>query len=422
VIGFDEGRRRRRTASPAHTTRAARWLATSLVTLVLLGWVATVYVLVLLADGLSETNSHIDWWAQVIAIALIAVTIQPVRRWLLVTVGDVVYGHLDDAYTVITELNRQIDVVTPANPANPTSGDPSLARMIARALNVPYVAIVDGDTETSVVGVRPSTRDLVDVPLTYQGVEIGHLYVAPRHAGTSLSNRDLKLLSDLAQQLGVALYAIRASEQVQASRAALVTAREEERRRVRRDLHDGLGPNLASMKLQLTAVARLLTADPGRAADLLTEVREGMDETTADIRRLVYGLRPPLIDELGLIAALRNHPSTHSGLNVTVQPDQLPELPAAVEVALYRIASEAIHNAARHSGGEQCRVSIVVTADAVQMCITDDGRGLPEPLIDGVGISAIRERAAELGGSVQLTNSGGTAITTVVPLRSSGSP
>jgi signal transduction histidine kinase len=291
--------------------------------------------------------------------------------------------------------------------------------MIAHTLNVPYVAIVDGDTESSVFGLRPSDRALADVPLTYRGTEIGHLYVAPRHPGTSLSNRDLGLLADLGQQLAVALYAIRASEQLQASRAALVTAREEERRRIRRDLHDGLGPSLASMKLQLSAVVRILDTEPGRAAHLISEVREGMDETTADVRRLVYGLRPPLIDELGLIAALRNHPTAHSGLDVTVQPNELPELPAAVEVALFRIASEAMHNAVKHSGGSRCAVAIIVEADEVQMTIVDDGRGLPDPLIDGVGVSAIRERAAELGGTVTLTSNGGTTVTTVVPLRAS---
>jgi two-component system, NarL family, sensor kinase len=412
----DEGRRARRRASAAQTTRSGRWLATTLVSLVLFAWVATLYVTVLVADGLSATNSHTDWWAHVIAIALIAVTIEPVRRWLRLTVDDVVYGHLGDASSVMTELNRQIDVVPPADTS---AADPSLARMIARTLSVPYVAIVAGDAETSVFGARPVDRELADVPLVYQGEGIGHLYVAPRHAGTTLSNRDLKLLADLAQQLSVALFAIRASEQVQASREALVTAREEERRRIRRDLHDGLGPTLASMKLQLAAVSRLLDADPGRAADLLSEVREGMDETTADIRRLVYGLRPPLIDELGLVAALRNHPSAQSGVVVTVQPDRLPDLPAAVEVALYRIASEAIHNAVRHSGGHQCRVTIVVAAEEVRMCISDDGRGLPDPLIEGVGVSAIRERAAELGGTVELTNSGGTTVTTLIPLRPS---
>jgi two-component system NarL family sensor kinase len=414
-----DGGRRARLTSPAGTTRPARWLATALVVLVLISWIVTIYALVLVADGLSDSNSNIDWWAHLIAVALIAVTIVPVWRWLRLTVDDVVFGHLGDGYTAITELNRQIDNATPTGPAGV---DSSLAAMIARTLNVPYVAIVDSARETSVVGVRPDDRELADVPLRYQGGEVGHLYVAPRHARTTLSNRDLNLLSDLAQQLAVALYAIRASEQVQESRAALVTAREEERRRIRRDLHDGLGPTLASMKLQLTAVARLLDNEPARASALLHEVQDEMDETTSDIRRLVYDLRPPLIDELGLMAALRNHPATHLGLDVTVEPDQLCELPAAVEVALYRIGTEAIRNAVRHSGGQRCRVAIEVTADEVRMTISDDGRGLPDPLVAGVGVSAIRERAAELGGTVELTSNDGATIVTVVPLRPSATP
>jgi two-component system, NarL family, sensor kinase len=419
VTALDEARRARRLADPVATPRAARWLATMLVYLVLLGWVAAVYMAVLLADGLSETNTHIDWWANLIALVLVAVTIEPVRRWLRLAVDDVVYGPLAESYSVITELTRQIDIL---DPTVSSASDVSLARMIASTLNVPYVAIVDGDVQTSVVGVRPSDRELADVPLVYQGAEIGHLYVAPRHAGTSLSNRDLKLLSDLGQQLAVALFAIRASEQLQASRAALVTAREEERRRIRRDLHDGLGPSLASMKLQLAAVARMLDADPERAATLLREVRDGIDVTTADIRRLVYGLRPPLIDELGLIAALRNHPSAHPGMTITVEPDDLPDLPAAIEVALYRIASEAIHNAVRHSGGHRCAITIRTTPDDVHMRISDDGRGLPEPLVGGVGVCAMRERAAELGGIVELSRDGGTTVTAVMPLRPSVAP
>jgi signal transduction histidine kinase len=415
VIILDGGRRARSTTTATRTNRAARWLATTLVGLVLLAWIGTIYAVVLVADGLSDTNSHTDWWAHVVAIGLILATVVPVGRWLRLTVDDVVYGHLGDGYAAITELHRQIDI---AAPTSSIGADPSLATMIARQLNVPYVAIVDGDSETSVVGVRPDDRELADVALTYQGAEIGHLYVAPRHAHTSLSNRDLSLLSDLAQQLGVALYAIRAAEQLQASRASLVTAREEERRRIRRDLHDGLGPSLASMKLQLAAVHRLLDTEPLEASELLREVRTEMEQTTAEIRRLVYGLRPPLIDELGLVAALRNHPSTHGGLDITVSPDEVPHLPAAVEVALYRIASECIHNSVRHSGSQQCRVSIDVTADDVRMVIVDDGRGFPDPLVAGVGIAAIWERAAELGGAVDFTSNGGSTVTTVIPLRS----
>jgi len=417
VIVLPDGRRDRHNVRSVRA-RSARWLAAALVGFILVGWAATVYGLVLIADGLSPANDHIDWWAHVIAVALIAATAVPVWRWLRLSIDDVVYGHFGDGSAAITRLNHQIDNRAPSPPAGL---DSSLAAMIARTLNVPYVAIVEGETEAGVVGTRPSDRDLADVPLTYQGNELGHLFVAPRHPRTSLSNRDLNLLSELGQQLAIVMFAIRASEQLQSSRAALVTAREEERRRIRRDLHDGLGPSLASMKLQLTAVDRLLMVDPHRAASLLSEVRDGMNKTTTDIRRLVYGLRPPLLDELGLVAALRNHPSAQAGLTVTVEPDELPELPAAVEVALYRIASEAIHNAARHSGGQQCRVTIEVRAEQVCMTVRDDGRGCPEPLIEGVGVASIRERAAELGGAVEVFNATGTTVRTLVPLESAKS-
>lgn len=421
---IDGQRRLARDPSPVpdDTERTpGRALAAVLVYAILGCWVGTLYVGVLVADGLSSTNSDVDWWAHVIAVTLIAVTVEPVRRWLRRSVDDLVYGHLEDASGVMSRLNRQIDTAAPAISADP---DPSLAQTIARTLNLPYVAIVDGAAETSVVGRKPDDRDLADVPMTYQGEVLGHLYVASRHPGTRLSNRELNLLTDLAHQLGLGMYAVRASQQVQASRAALVTAREEERRRIRRDLHDGLGPTLASLKLQLTAVARLLTPDPGRAATMLEEVRDELNATTAEVRRLVYGLRPPLIDELGLIAALRNHPAARGELVVEVQPEDLPNLPAAVEVALYRIASEAIHNAVRHSGGKRCQVSISVTNEVVCMIVSDDGRGLPEPLIDGVGLSAMRERAAELGGTLTVSSDegAGTAVRTVVPLEAADPP
>ena len=136
-----------------------------------------------------------------------------------------------------------------------------------------------------------------------------------------------------------------------ASRTALVSAREEERLRIRRDLHDGLGPTLASLRLQLAAARRLLETEPDQADVILVDVLGQLNETTADIRRLVYDLRPPLLDELGLVAAIRNHPGSLHSVDVEVNPDELPPLPAAVEVALYRIATEAIHNTIRHSGG-----------------------------------------------------------------------
>lgn len=397
------------------TQRGGRVLATALVWGVLATWAAVVWTAVLVADGLGREHGHPRWWAQALAAVLVAVTIVPLRRWVQRGVDDVVYGHHDDALAVVDRINRQLDSGGTVSSGGEGS---SIAATIARALGVPFVAVVEGDVEISVAGPRPSPRDLTTIPLVYRDQPIGQVVVAMRRSGTPLSPRDLELLADLGRHLSVGMFAVRASAQIQASRAGLVTALEDERRRVRRDLHDGLGPSLASMKLQLVAAQRLLDSGPDQASAILDDVRDQMNQTTSEIRRLVYGLRPPLLDDLGLISALRNHPGSHAGIPVTVTPENVPPLPAAVEVALYRIATEAIHNAVKHSGARRCGVTVDVRAKDVVVTIADDGRGLPEPLVAGVGVAAMRERAAELGGSVRFGPNldGGTTVTTVVPL------
>jgi two-component system, NarL family, sensor kinase len=403
------------TARPRRANRVSSWLTESLVGLVLIAWAATIYMAVLVADGFSDQNSQIDWWAHAIALILVAITIVPVRRWLKPPIEDLIYG-FDDAYSLMERFNQQIDVVqlTTAD-----QKDPSLAATIGTALNLPYVSITADDIEISVIGSKPADRTLTELALTYQGSVVGNLIVAPRRPASQLTTRDHQLLKGMAQQLSVALFAMRTSQQLQASRLALVEAREEERRRIRRDLHDGLGPTLASMRLQLAAMARLLDDQPERAREVLTDVRNGINGTTSEIRRLVYGLRPPLIDELGLIAAIRNHPSVGAGFVVQVNPDELPPLPAATEVALYRIALEAIHNAQRHSRSKRCEVTIDVVGNQVTMTVEDHGTGLPESSVEGVGIAAMRERATELGGTLELETEDGTTVRTVMPLQSS---
>ena len=406
------------TVAPMSTRRDGRLLATVLAWGLLVTWAATVWIVVLVADGLGADRAHPKWWAHVLAAGLVVVTVAPLRRWLQRGIDDVVYGQHDDALAVVTRLNRQLDSGAPVFPGDEGS---SIATTIARTLGVPFVAIVEDGVETSVAGRRPSQRNLTMVPLVYHDQPLGHVDVGLRRPGAPLSRRDLELLGDLARHLSVGMFALRASAQIQASRSALVSAREEERRRIRRDLHDGLGPSLAAMKLQLVAAQRLLHCGPARSSAILDEVRGQMNQTTSEIRRLVYGLRPPLLDDLGLAGALRNHPGSHAGVMVTVSPEIVPPLPAAVEVALYRIVTEAIHNTVRHSGARRCHVTIDVRELDVVVAIADDGRGLPEPLVAGVGITAMRERAAELGGSVRTghNDEGGATVTTVVPLNGS---
>jgi signal transduction histidine kinase len=228
---------------------------------------------------------------------------------------------------------------------------------------------------------------------------------------------------------------------LQASRERLVTAREEERRRLRRDLHDGLGPALAIQSLKVGAARSLLGRQlpglDGTAAHdvlgadaMLAELEQEIAATLADVRRLVYDLRPPTLDELGLVAAIREAAARYmraapasgpqpDGLTIHVEaPEVLPPLPAAVEVAAFRITQEALTNVVHHARAHTCRISLRLEDD-LWLEVEDDGQGLPlEPGRTGLGLASMRERAAELGGACQIEAGpgGGTRVTAHLPL------
>jgi signal transduction histidine kinase len=207
---------------------------------------------------------------------------------------------------------------------------------------------------------------------------------------------------------------------LQRSREQVVVAREEERRRLRRDLHDGLGPTLASVTMKAEAARDLLRADPGRAETLLNDVTGQAQRAVADIRRLVYALRPPALDELGLLSALHEQAAhfRHTSVRIRVDaPDRLPALPAAVEVAAYRIVQEALTNVVRHADARTCVIRLALDG-ALRLEICDDGRGLVDLHRVGVGITSMRERAAELGGAcvVEPAPGGGTRVVAELPL------
>ncbi|WP_157506262.1 sensor histidine kinase [Ktedonobacter racemifer] len=267
----------------------------------------------------------------------------------------------------------------------------------------------------------------LSLSLTYQSEQIGELTLAPRGSAEPFSTADRQLLNDLARQAGIAAHAIRLTTDLQLltgdlqqSRTQLVMAREEERRRLRRDLHYGLGPALATITLQAEAARDALSTEPDQAVFLLESLVNQAQTAISDIRRLVYDLRPPALDDLGLIAAVRAQIMhyEYTGLRVTIDaPSRLPELSAAVEVAAYRIIQEALTNVMRHAGARSCLIQLDCD-DALNLAIRDDGRGLPAEPSLGVGIRSMRERAAELGGSCSVENvpSGGTCVDVVLPL------
>ena len=217
------------------------------------------------------------------------------------------------------------------------------------------------DLSTSLI---PSMEIL---PLVYQLETMGQLILAPRAPGEHFSQTDRRLLETIARQAGIAAYNVRLTQDLQRSRERLVTTREEERRRLRRDLHDGLGPALASMSFKLDAIHNLADRDPLAVKTTATDLKSQVQNALADIRRIAYDLRPPALDELGLVGALKEHIAACNqaqGLQITLEaPENLPPLAAAVEVAVYRIALEAMTNVSRHAEARHCYVRLSLTDD-----------------------------------------------------------
>jgi signal transduction histidine kinase len=329
------------------------------------------------------------------AAALLAL---PIRDALQRTVNRLLYGDRDDPYRAITRLGERLGSSLTTEEVLPT-----VVATVATALRLPYVAIElrQGDVVTVAASTGSPPGDstaLVRLPLVDQGEEIGDLAVAPRALGERFSRADHTLLAGLAQEAGRAARSVRLAAELDRSRRQVVAAREEERRRLRRDLHDGLGPTLAAARLKVQAV-RARAADPS----VLDQLDEELAEVLSDVRRISRELRPPALDELGLMPALRAHAARFAvdgELAVQVEgPGDLPALPAAVESAAYLIAMEALTNVRRHSGAARCSVRVRL-ADALEIEIEDDGSGLASDASDGVGLSSMRERAAEVGGSL----------------------
>jgi signal transduction histidine kinase len=306
---------------------------------------------------------------------------------------------------------------------------------IARAFRSPYVRMEvtqPGGLASVVEYGEPSPG--TDFPLSYRGAPVGTLRVAPT-PGEPPRAADRRLLADLVRQAGVAAHAVQRTEDLQRGRERLVAAREEERRRLRRDLHDGLGPVLGGLTLKLDTVRRLLRTDPGRAEEVVLGAKADVAGAMADVRRLVHDLRPPALDELGLAGAVEQQAQRFrrvhctggtdgtDGLRVDLDIDltaaDLGGLPAAVEVAAYRIVSEALTNVARHARATWCRVRVERREGDLIVEIADDGRGVDPDSPMGIGLLSMEERAGELGGSCRVLArpGGGTLVRAVLPTR-----
>ena len=370
----------------------------------------------------------------IIATGLVALLFNPLRQRLQRSVNHLMYGDRDEPYTALSRLGRQLEASLA-----PETILPTIVTTVRDVLRLPYVAIYLQQESQGYKIVAESASPLLHIengrirvpgmeregrciPLVHQGETVGYVVLGPRAPNEAFSFTDLHLLDDLAPQVGVAVQAVRLTADLQRSRERLVLAREEERRRLRRNLHDDLGPTLASLGLAASTAADLIPKNPAAATELVKELESQVRETVGHVRRLVYDLRPPTLDELGLLAAVRERAARYSnapnGIQVTVEAhDELPALPAAVEVAVYRIVQEALENVSKHSQAHQCKIHFAYH-NGLEIEIMDDGIGLPSSIIPGVGLRSMRERAEELGGTcvVECGSNGGTHVFACLPI------
>ena len=391
----------------------------TLVGAILLGGAALAYAAVVgwvgsLLGGASTLSSFV-------AAFTLALLFHPARIRVQQGVDRVLYGRLGDPHALLLDVDEACRTA-----ATPQQAMASALAVITGAMRLgsAYVEVARRDGSTLTVGRRaaddpgPEHRQ----PLLHQGEQVGELVVTARSARERIEPREVSLLGTLAGPVSSVAQNLRLTEDLAAARSRVVVGREEERARLRRDLHDGLGPQLAAVVLTVdTASAALRRHDTGRTGELLAEAREHARTAVQDVRHLVEGLRPPALDELGLVRALQTTgpAAAWDGVDIAVAGGRpLAPLPAAVEVAAYRIAQEAVTNAVRHASPTRVQVRLLREDGRLVVEVEDDGRGIAPHSRPGTGMTAMVERSAELGGTVTHVRaaSGGTLVQAVLPL------
>lgn len=368
-----------------------------------------------------------------LATGLVAVLFAPLRDRLQQVVNRMMFGRRAEPYEVISQLGRRLEASLSGEDVLVT-----IVETIAETLELPQVEIwfveedrlhlgaahgdsTDADTASDMQDLRGMRGIALVLPLAHRGQNVGALCLAPHDAAEGFTDADLALLRDLATQAGPATHAVALTAQLRASldelwrsRERIVVSQQEERLRIHRDLHDGLGPVLASMRLRLEACLEVAQRSaPDLNADL-ERLHELVGQATADIRTLVHDLHPPALAQLGLGRALHQHCDRfgrETGLDVHYTGPKELRLPAATEVALLRIAQEALLNVSKHANATRAEVALHWDGDDLELAVRDDGVGLQARRTGlGTGIGSMHARAELLGGTLQLAPVDGAGL------------
>lgn len=351
-----------------------------------------------------------------VATAIVALSFTPLRRGLQRRIDALVRGTAGGATDALTGIGRRLGAAT-----DDTELLSVIAESVRHALRLGGLAIeVDwpGGARRVASAGELAPWSTVERDLVVQREGVGRLLVSGRH-GELLDRTTLDALDDLTPVVAAVVQLVARTRQLTASRARIAEARDEERRALRRELHDGFGPSLAGVALGLRAAGNLLETDPAAAAPLVASMADELDQRVEEVRTLARGLLPPILDELGLVPALLELADRHritGGLDVVVHADEVVT-DAAVRQAVYGIVAEAVRNVVRHADATTCTINLATTDGQLVVTIDDDGSGLPVAPAPGVGLSSMRERASGIGGTFDLVRRDrGTRVEVRVPL------
>ena len=380
----------------------------TIVFVVLSGIVVGIYVGVVLAVGSVAPSSPLG----VTLVAVVAVVAASGRNVVQAGVDRWLFGHRRDPYAVVARVGRHV-----ASASEPQDALQRLVDALREALRLPYVGFDGVLSVTSGEAVAGWHAE----PVFALGQPVGELRVGFRKAGERFSADEKAAIAEVGSRAGTLAYAASLVDDVAQSRARIVLAREEERRRLRADLHDGVGPALAGTAHQMDALARRMSDGPSELHDRAVEIRERLREVVGDVRAVTHGLRPPVLDHVGLAGALRRLVDGYEVPECTVSiDDSWGDLPAAVEVAAYAVASEAVSNAVRHSAAGRIHLDARVRAGSLVVSVSDNGRGIPARTHGGLGLMSMGERSEEVGGRLDVLDrpGGGTIVRAQLPVES----
>jgi signal transduction histidine kinase len=377
--------------------------------LVFLGYLAAVAVL---GTALSQAVSP---QVALVAAAAVAALIESGRRLLQRRMSGILYGYRDRPLDALAELRRQL-----AGAATVDEIARRSAPLVAAALRSPGVTVTlltEGLPEEIARSGDPGP-DPVSVPLVAQSERLGALLIGPRVRREPYGERDLSLITEPGHHIAVALAAARLSAELDRAREQAIHSTAEERRRLRQDLHDGLGPLLSGAGLGLDGVRRGF--EPGsREGSELQVISDQVRLAAREVRRIIDAMRPGPVADLGLVTAVREHVQRCAALDIgcTLTVSGAVDPPPAVAEAAYLVL-EAVTNALRHAHARTCSVRLEESGGSLTVEVHDDGRGIGPGYVAGVGISSMRRRVASIGGGFAITADHGTTVTAVFPLES----